>query len=257
MEESQNTTPTNENAPISTTDYSQFKYIDSNRSVNKRHVQELIESFTSFPDLIPKNPILVNEKMEIIDGQHRLQAASTLRIPVYYIVAKGTSVEDAQMMNATQRSWSIVDFARSYALNRDDENRATQYRTFLALYEEYNIPISTLIAFCEQRTRKNATAIFKKGQFVIKDEEVTRKLLNEAEAIMETLSKEVISHSRYNIISALLRVLQNDKYDHERMVAKLAQKPLPLVHSKNDYLRAFEDTYNFNMKSDDSIIRFF
>ena len=35
------------------------------------------------------SPILVNEKMEVIDGQHRLQAQKELNLPTYYIKNKG------------------------------------------------------------------------------------------------------------------------------------------------------------------------
>lgn len=240
-----------------TTDYGQFNYIESNRTVNKNHVQHLIKSFEENPGLVQTRPILVNQDMQVIDGQHRLQACATLRIPVYFMIASGTNVESAQLMNALQRGWSNVDFARSYALNRDDIKRSATYKTFLALFEEYKIPISLLISFCEQRTRSNATKSFRNGELKIVDEEVTRVWLNMMEDVIELVDKEILAHNRYAFTGALFTLFNNPDYNHERMLKKLREKRLEPQFDKTGYMRALESIYNNNIKLDDKRVRFF
>lgn len=239
-----------------TSDYGLFKYIESNRTINKNHVQHLIQSFENNPELVQTRPILVNEKMQIIDGQHRLQACQTLRTPVYYMVANGTNVESAQLMNALQKGWGLIDFARSYALNNENPGRAATYKKFLQLFEEYKIPISQLISFCEQRNRRNSSAGFKKGELEIKDEEITRNWLNMMEEIMDTIDSRIASHSRYALTSALFVLFKSPDYDHERMIKKLHEVKLEQQVDRASYLRVMENIYNHKLNEDNQV-RFF
>lgn len=241
----------------STNDYGLFKYIDANRTVNKRHVQEIIQSMEQKPDYLKHRPVLVNDALEIIDGQHRVQAASTLHVPIYFQIAEDTGISDAQLMNALQRGWSLIDFARSHALNNSDLDRAKVYKTFLSLFEEYKIPISQLVAFCEQRNRRNSSVSFKKGELTIKDEATTRNWLNMMEEILETIDSKLVTHSRYALTSALMTMFKHGDYDHERMIKKLKEVKLEQHIDRAAYLRAMEAIYNNKLQDEAKRVRFF
>ena len=72
-----------------TTDYDQFKYIAGNRDVVEAHVKSLSEQITIKDFQIP---IIVNEKMEVCEGQHRLEAYKALSIPITYIIKEGLDI---------------------------------------------------------------------------------------------------------------------------------------------------------------------
>lgn len=254
MEDEKKKDLTQEGVVLKTTDYGIFNYIESNRTVSKTHVQHLINSFEANPHLVQTRPILVNEKMEVIDGQHRLQACMTLRLPVYYMVAKGTDVESAQLMNALQRGWSLIDFARSYALNANDPAKAKTYKTFLQLFEEYKVPVTLLIVCCEQRTRHNNTQSFKRGELLIKDVEKTRLWLNMIEEVNELVTRDV--SGRYAFIHALVTVFKNEQYNHERFVQKLKETRLEPQLDRSMYLREIERIYNHKFNEENKV-RFF
>jgi len=61
------------------------------------------------------SPIIVNEKMEIIDGQHRFEAARQLDLPIRFIKVRGYALSQMQQMNAMSRKWSIIDHIKAYA----------------------------------------------------------------------------------------------------------------------------------------------
>ena len=58
-----------------TTDYGQFKNIEGNRGINLKHVNTLVTSITE-KDL--QIPIIVDQNMRVVDGQHRLEAYKKL-----------------------------------------------------------------------------------------------------------------------------------------------------------------------------------
>ena len=60
---------------MKTNDYSMFTKIDGNRQIDKKNVNNLIESMK---EKLLVCPIIVNEDNQIIDGQNRLEALKDL-----------------------------------------------------------------------------------------------------------------------------------------------------------------------------------
>lgn len=100
---------------IKTTDYDRFVPIMSNRELDKRHVMNLQRSIKQ-RNLLMVRPIIVNENMEVIDGQHRLAAAQMIDEPVYYLQVKGLTQQDLAVLNTHQKNWSVMDFVNFYTL---------------------------------------------------------------------------------------------------------------------------------------------
>ena len=97
---------------VQTKDYQQFNKAAGNRDVIQMHVQRLK---TSMEKEYLMSPIIVNEKMEIIDGQHRFEAARQLELPIRFIKVRGYALSQMQQMNAMSRKWSIIDHIKAYA----------------------------------------------------------------------------------------------------------------------------------------------
>ena len=123
-----------------TNDYSIFRRLEANRDVRNSSVKKIIRSIEKV-GAIP-NPLVVNEKMEIIDGQNRLEALKTLSLPVYYIIIPGLTVEHCRAMNINQSNWALMDYIKSYA-EEGNEN----YANFLDLYKRFN-ELGLTTVFC-------------------------------------------------------------------------------------------------------------
>ena len=95
------------NQVIKTNDYNTFKVMPGNRPVNKLHVRRLSQSMEEKHLM---SPILVNEKMQVIDGQHRLEAQKSLKLPVFYIINKGYGKKETHMLNSNSKDWKNDDF---------------------------------------------------------------------------------------------------------------------------------------------------
>lgn len=96
-----------------TNNYSMFKQLKGNRPVDQNHVKFLSKSI-ALNNMLSSHPLIVNEKMEIIDGQHRLEVAKDRKIDIYYFIVEGGSREDALLLNMYTRVWKLSDWLASY-----------------------------------------------------------------------------------------------------------------------------------------------
>ena len=96
-----------------TNNYNMFKTLVGNRGINPKRVKKIKDSITEI-GYIP-NPIIVNEKYEVIDGQGRLQALKELGKPVEYIIIKGLGIKECLFMNINQERWTVMDYIKSHA----------------------------------------------------------------------------------------------------------------------------------------------
>ncbi len=217
-----------------TTDYGQFKYLIGNRSVNKKHVQELIKSFEKTPELANLRPILVNENLEIIDGQHNLQASEALKRLVSYVVVPGLTLETAQLLNAYQKPWNLVDYAK-----------------ILDMCEEYKVSISTAAIYLAGGQARGRARYFKLGEFVIADEAIARERIE----MLTDFSEFGSWWSTRSFVIAFWTVVKFDNYDHQRLLEGARNSMLRRQSTRIDYLRDMERAYNFGRPA--SSVRFF
>lgn len=149
-----------------TSNYKRFKFLPSNRPLNKQLVEDLVSSIKQ-KNLLEFRPILVDEHFGIIDGQHRLMAAQNLGVEVYYQIKKGASVADMLTLNAVQCKWTWTDFLNAYVAEKNQN-----YIKLKAFMEKHSMILPCALAVFElkAKTEKDA-AIFKQGKFIYPKEE--------------------------------------------------------------------------------------
>jgi len=118
-----------------TTDYDVFRFRPDNR-----RIKENIKLRESLKRVGILSPVVVNEKMEIIDGQGRVTLAIKLKIPVPYLIKQGFCKREIIELNTSGNRWDIVDFIETYAMEGLEE-----YEKMLILLDRYNVPPSTLV----------------------------------------------------------------------------------------------------------------
>ena len=74
-----------------TKDYSVFQYFDRNRIVSKTNVEKLRQDMALNTQ---KDEVVVNEKWQVIDGQHRIAALEKDKKPVKFRVKPGANMQD-------------------------------------------------------------------------------------------------------------------------------------------------------------------
>lgn len=229
-----------------TTDYKQFSFLIDNRDTSRKHINKLRDAIRKNPEILEVQPILVNENMEIIDGQHRFTAASELGLPITYTQVHGLNMETARNMNVLQRKWTMEDYSRSYAKAGNPN-----YKEFLKYWSEYPlIKISVLIRLLAGGpSRYNTSATFKNGTWVIEqNEDKLAYLLDNCNTMAETMGVPFSS----SYAAALREVIESETidFDAERFLRKLKERPelLGRANTRKDALINMERVYNFQSK---------
>lgn len=229
-----------------TNDYSIFKFLGDNREVNEGHVHRLKQAFEDFGNLTKVQPILVNERMEIIDGQHRLAAAIELGQPVFYTKASGLRTADARQMNILHRSWGPEDYAKSYA-----ESGMKDYQTYRKIKEEYGITHKIALIYLGDTGEHGIYKKFREGAFTIRDLELSKRLLNLYQEV-----DELLPFSNYAVATALNRIFKVPGYDQKQMLRKLAMygdHMLRPMSSVIDNLKQLEEVYNYKQNEENRL----
>ena len=108
------------NEVYETNDYNMFSLLKNNREVNKSHVKKLSKSMQKIRLI---TPIIINEKGQIIDGQHRFHAQKNLNLSIPYVVEEGYGEEEARILNLNTSNWKLHDWVRHYCnLNNNNYN---------------------------------------------------------------------------------------------------------------------------------------
>lgn len=203
-----------------TTDYSIFKSLTGNRTLYENHVKRLVKVIKSNPSLTEMNPIKVNEKLEVIDGQHRLAAfklfaKSEGKYPsVNYAVVKGASLPEARALNAGSKPWHPHDYAEAFVV---DGNK--NYKTYLEFEKKFQVQHNVLARYLSGE--EGAIRNFKDGGFIVGDKK-------EAEENIERLLEAAKYYPLWPNQSfgmAFYRVMKSPVYQHSRMIKQLKKFP--------------------------------
>jgi hypothetical protein len=231
-----------------TNDYSIFKTVKGNREVDKSNVKRLVKSLQLI-NLLEENPIIVNDRMEVIDGQHRLEAAQLLSLSIYYIVRRSARLPEVQLLNSNSKSWTLHDYLKSH-IKRGN----TSYVVIQDYCDKYGLPLSLgleLLSNKEDARRKIES--LKDGTFEIGN-------LKKAERIGDIISeyKPYTENGVYRsqeFVRAVKRLLKGDVYNHNVMLKKLTHMKglIRREASAKYYLRALEDIYNYKQRN---LVRF-
>lgn len=232
-----------------TTDLSIFKSLPHNRPVVQSHVIRLAGSMSTRPHLRPARPVLVNEKYQVIDGQHRLKASELNGQSVYFMVVEELTIDDARLLNALQRTWSLLDYAYSYA-----SSKIPAYVQFVKNYEARELPPSVILEFMTNSGSK-ARSNFRLGIIEPIAQDTVAVNLNKLEQILEEFPK---ASTPYIVAAAFSKILRTEGYDHNRMIQKIKRSSPQAQPSRVDYVRELERIYNADVPfNGPSYVRFF
>lgn len=231
-----------------TTDYKIFNKFGCNRKLDPANLRKIKNSILS-KNLLQWRPILVNTKMEVLDGQHRLEVAQELGLEVYYQIQKDSEDVDIILLNNNQKAWDLEAY-RNYYENKGNIN----YLRIRKFYEQNNITISEAFYLLSGQKGGNLIKAFKEGKFIYPDEETIQRktlALNRVEDIifyidsLKTNNKKFLKLKGFR--TALITFLSHPDVEIDTLKSKISQKInlLRPVATWQDYVILLKDIYNW------------
>lgn len=215
-----------------TSNYSKFKHLKGNRNIVEPHLRKLIKSIQE-NGWLENSPVLVNQKYEIIDGQHRFEACKTLGLPIEYMVVYDENLSTCIVRNNTARKWTATDFVRAKAAEGNDD-----FKLLLSYIEKYPaVPVPEIFITLGMN---KATLDFN-WSYTMHGEEI--QYLEELEWYAETFSK------RRSFIHAVYLILIYGGVDWKTLRKQMFKRglPKPLAATATDTVRQLQDVYNYNL----------
>lgn len=220
-----------------TTDYFLFKPIEGNRNKNLLHINRLKKSML-------KNYlftiIIVNEKLEIIDGQHRFDVIEELKLPLNYIVCYGYGLNEVHILNANSKTWNADDYLEGYC--------KMGYKDYID-YKEYKLRYGfghneCNIILCGNNNVKLTN--FYAGNLKIKN---YNDACNIADKI-ELFAQFYEGYKRRSFIYALLNLFNNQNFELTELIQKLKTQPTALCDCTDtkSYIALIEEIYNYRRR---------
>jgi len=244
------------NKVYKTSDLSIFKQIDGNRVPNLQHVNRLASSIRI--NGMKCNPILVNEKMEVIDGQHRLMAAKDAESFVYYIIVTGYSLSEVHTLNLNQKNWGKKDFMEGYA-NMGVESYI-KLKNFIAKNDDYTF--NDCVAFCSNITtigcnktkisrlvkpELSIQEVFEEGTWIGKNFNLAQEFASKIRMIKPYYS----NYNKSGFVSTMIGLFQKETFDFNDFMHKIRLQPTAMVDCANreQYRTLIEDIYNYRSRN--------
>lgn len=233
---------------IKTTDnYSMFRYMDGNRTINERTVKDIMSSIRTYGYLKSK-PIEITPSHEVIDGQHRLEACKRLSMPIPYIVVDDDwNIQKVQRVNSVGHKWTLKDYIDSYVQMRDPS-----YLRLANLISEFSPWMS--VSFISETCMGGMTVIREaKAKLSENDYEYYRGLFSWIEKFKPILS--TVAGSAKSWQRALAFCYRWEPLDNDTLYRKVLSQADKLITASDipSALRQIEDIYNWHTKTDQTI----
>ena len=196
-------------------------------------------------------PIIVNEKMEIIDGQHRFQAIQNLGLSLHYKIIDCLNLPDVQRLNARNKVWSFNDSLDSFCdLGKKDY---ILFKKFKIEHKFANRENLTLL-LNDRLASQNDEKAFKNGHLVISKQrlnianERAKQILDLTIFYTQHENKSKGVRNRY-FVNAMCLAFNQERFSYLEFQSQLKKKAnkdkLEDLASQVAYQKLIEEIYNY------------
>lgn len=210
-------------------------------------------------------PILVNERFEAIDGQHRLMACKSIGVPVRFIVQRGMRIGEIISINTNSRKWTEIDYINRFA--EEGNVKYIELRNWIKECSDFTVAFAIAIArnnLTNRYYQKDlngrlvATDNKKKGEYIGNygsavrngkwdgfDVEAARIRLNDIRAIRKSMPEGVWKDKMGD---ALIQIMRIPEFSVNVLIQQLrgsggSQLRNPV--NTEDAVKVIEDVYNY------------
>ena len=148
--------------------FGRFKFLETNRDRNDAQVNRLMGLLKEPRG--QRDPIKINRKWEVIDGQHRLDAAIQGGLDcVMVLMQDDATIDDVIVMNTSQKKWGWADFLKTHS--HESRPNYKEYRNLKKFMEDYGVNQKIATWLLSGNNHDYGKKDFEEGTFTVKAEE--------------------------------------------------------------------------------------
>ena len=246
---------------LKTQDYNVFNYINGNRNIIPKNVLKLAQDIRQKGQI---DAVLVDDKMFVLDGQHRIAACKKLRLPVKFVIAptNGLSkLEYVKSVNTVRRNWDWRQYLDMYCIM--ENAHYINYRKLLNRYNFDHTAMLSVVSFSAQMEGSRPGTLFNKGELKIKNIESVIDRLDNISQYWNKVSRIYASVPNKNknkpsskLVKAFIKLMKHPKFDHGIMLQKLNNdiRGLLGINSIDGFVGELTKIYNYRNRT--NIINF-
>jgi hypothetical protein len=236
------------NEILRTKDYSIFKVNEHNRVIIPSHVKRLTQSM--LVNGWQKGSYMVTDRnYNVIDGQHRLEAAKIANVPVEYAVEVKATADSIRMLNTNSKNWNIIDHLR-YHVEAGNQNYVLLDR-FMKNFPDFRPTECMMLVKNSMSSAERGE--FESGQFVVKD---MKKAYAWGHQIMSLKPYFDSGYCKSIFVRALMKVFLNKpEFNFDEFLHKIHIRPrsIYMCGTVDQYVEMIEDIYNYKRKVDEKV----
>ena len=239
-----------------TTDYSKFKKLKGNR--DPKTAKKIVNSINEVGYVL--DPILINEKDEIIDGQNRFEAVMQLGLPVVYVKQDGIGKRECQHLNINQSNWTTEQFIDSYA-----EDGIEDYVRLKALVDDFKkkgfglegVVFMATPSMIPQSGGATYSKKIKEGEYKLSEEryELTRSRLTSAINLELVKFRDRYEMSARSFWGAISYAYEHQGVDIKILASRMNATPQDIISVARvpEQLRYFDALYNKGVRAENKV----
>jgi len=236
------------NQVFQTKNYGMFKFREDNRILNKTHITKLTEKMVNV-GWISGSYVVINEKGEIIDGQHRVKAAINAGVPINYTIERKAGFEQIRSLNQNQKNWSLADHIHGYV--KENNPNYIKLDNFVKEFPEFRVTESLM--FLQNNSNPVHRDVFESGQFQVKNIEKGREWAKNIQQLKPFFEK---GYNKSIFVRALIKIMsKKPDFKFEEFFHKVQLRPgmIHLCGSVELYTEMIEEIYNYRRRTDEKL----
>ncbi len=226
-----------------TTEYGIFGSISGNRDLNEPKIKRIVKCILEDKiDLLPYCPILVTDKLMIIDGQHRRIVAKLTKRQLYFSIVQDFTIRQIAKINQNTTAWKMKDFLNCYIDIGVYDYKILQQ--FLEDFPFFGQSFAVRILYYGTSSLGGpSNTTFKDGEFKAKYLEFATDVGNKIKDYSE-FKESPVKFRNFQV--AIFKLNESDKYSHAEVISKL-QRTQPTFEKKDsptEYIYHIEELFN-------------
>jgi hypothetical protein len=227
----------------STTNYKMFKFMKGNRAISQIKLNRMIKQMKIH---CPFTLIRINSKYEICDGQHTYLALKALSKPIHFYIVDNETIEDVRVINSNMKNWDSWDYVLSFADSKNENY--IKLKQLKERYQQFNQNELFINLARGKYTKKSGGTKedIVNGTFKFDNYYQVVKILDQ---LTDFKAIAGIDYTNYMFVKAVVYLLINKLYDHNRMLRQIHKYPhIVRRYDIDGYLEELLRKYNYRIK---------